>query len=128
MGGLLAARALADRKSTRLNSSHSQISYAVFCLKKKKHNHFVYLDQRNMLLACRKRLGPTLPSPFRNFHQQAVFAIPAHKSIFFSQIKHCHRNPPSLEIEYSNHEYQMYLVYQAIYCASVETRFIASAG
>src|SRR5688572_31250956 len=33
---------LRDRKSTRLNSSHSQISYAVFCLKKKKkniHNH-----------------------------------------------------------------------------------------
>src|SRR5256886_10711212 len=28
-------RALSDRKSTRLNSSHSQISYAVFCLKKK---------------------------------------------------------------------------------------------
>src|SRR2546430_1879087 len=31
-----AERAFADRKSTRLNSSHSQISYAVFCLKKKK--------------------------------------------------------------------------------------------
>src|SRR5688572_31081126 len=30
---------LADRKSTRLNSSHSQISYAVFCLKKKKKKH-----------------------------------------------------------------------------------------
>src|SRR2546430_11949747 len=29
-------RTAADRKSTRLNSSHSQISYAVFCLKKKK--------------------------------------------------------------------------------------------
>src|SRR5438270_11243167 len=29
-------RAATDRKSTRLNSSHSQISYAVFCLKKKK--------------------------------------------------------------------------------------------
>src|SRR2546430_10843110 len=29
---------LVDRKSTRLNSSHSQISYAVFCLKKKKKN------------------------------------------------------------------------------------------
>src|SRR2546430_13308953 len=28
-----------DRKSTRLNSSHSQISYAVFCLKKKKSRH-----------------------------------------------------------------------------------------
>src|SRR2546430_3200739 len=29
-----------DRKSTRLNSSHSQISYAVFCLKKKKVGRF----------------------------------------------------------------------------------------
>src|SRR2546428_7325212 len=29
----------ADRKSTRLNSSHDQISYAVFCLKKKKKTH-----------------------------------------------------------------------------------------
>src|SRR3712207_7066686 len=28
-----------DRKSTRLNSSHANISYAVFCLKKKKNNH-----------------------------------------------------------------------------------------
>src|SRR2546427_12244983 len=32
----LAHSPLEDRKSTRLNSSHSQISYAVFCLKKKK--------------------------------------------------------------------------------------------
>src|SRR5205809_6072083 len=32
-----------DRKSTRLNSSHGYISYAVFCLKKKKHQH----KQRN---------------------------------------------------------------------------------
>src|SRR3712207_8455874 len=32
----------ADRKSTRLNSSHANISYAVFCLKKKKkHKHLV---------------------------------------------------------------------------------------
>src|SRR3712207_7943580 len=29
----------ADRKSTRLNSSHANISYAVFCLKKKKNEH-----------------------------------------------------------------------------------------
>src|SRR2546427_6417531 len=32
----LTANGAVDRKSTRLNSSHSQISYAVFCLKKKK--------------------------------------------------------------------------------------------
>src|SRR5256885_12504073 len=33
-----AARLAGDRKSTRLNSSHLVISYAVFCLKKKKHD------------------------------------------------------------------------------------------
>src|SRR5688572_31476216 len=37
--------ALEDRKSTRLNSSHSQISYAVFCLKKKKKQHNNEYDQ-----------------------------------------------------------------------------------
>src|SRR5688572_22045645 len=36
---------LLDRKSTRLNSSHSQISYAVFCLKKKKLNYIIYVFQ-----------------------------------------------------------------------------------
>src|SRR3712207_8637445 len=33
------AKAVEDRKSTRLNSSHANISYAVFCLKKKKREH-----------------------------------------------------------------------------------------
>src|SRR5688572_32033014 len=36
MGAIMADIRRRDRKSTRLNSSHSQISYAVFCLKKKK--------------------------------------------------------------------------------------------
>src|SRR2546430_13324168 len=36
-------RALEDRKSTRLNSSHSQISYAVFCLKKKNTNAHIHM-------------------------------------------------------------------------------------
>src|SRR2546422_6353132 len=35
-GGAQSSRARTDRKSTRLNSSHGYISYAVFCLKKKK--------------------------------------------------------------------------------------------
>src|SRR3712207_7042030 len=41
---LSAAAAITDRKSTRLNSSHANISYAVFCLKKKKkkNNNAVY--------------------------------------------------------------------------------------
>src|SRR2546430_10974019 len=43
-----------DRKSTRLNSSHSQISYAVFCLKKKNRHHLaivhLYLNVNRLLL------------------------------------------------------------------------------
>src|SRR2546427_9610678 len=39
---------LRDRKSTRLNSSHSQISYAVFCLKKKKTKKKNTKTERNV--------------------------------------------------------------------------------
>src|SRR2546427_2683594 len=39
-----------DRKSTRLNSSHSQISYAVFCLKKKKNMMTLWLGVAQMPL------------------------------------------------------------------------------
>src|SRR5688500_20019372 len=38
-GSVVALGHVVDRKSTRLNSSHLVISYAVFCLKKKKHNY-----------------------------------------------------------------------------------------
>src|SRR3712207_8786873 len=41
-------RTRADRKSTRLNSSHANISYAVFCLKKKKP--YITAPRRTMLL------------------------------------------------------------------------------
>src|SRR5258707_9044224 len=42
-GGKHARRKGRDRKSTRLNSSHANISYAVFCFKKKKKNTEEYL-------------------------------------------------------------------------------------
>src|SRR5256886_8761269 len=75
-----------DRKSTRLNSSHSQISYAVFCLKKKKQYTFY-----NLLLASASsltsRASPSclparsvrtgLPTPVSNiisFLVEAAFA------------------------------------------------------
>src|SRR2546430_8488968 len=51
-------QAVQDRKSTRLNSSHSQISYAVFCLKKKKHTH--------------QRGSPRDTAPRRSGHRRAV--------------------------------------------------------
>src|SRR2546430_12185536 len=44
---------LKDRKSTRLNSSHSQISYAVFCLKKKKIINFATSSKlHSNLVSC----------------------------------------------------------------------------
>src|SRR5256886_2988880 len=74
-----------DRKSTRLNSSHSQISYAVFCLKKKKIHHFRHgraagscwsrsRSWRRVVLganlpglpgggACRRTSNPAAPQP-----------------------------------------------------------------
>src|SRR3712207_7033996 len=42
-----------DRKSTRLNSSHANISYAVFCLKKKKqttNNSYIYYTIHNIII------------------------------------------------------------------------------
>src|SRR6266513_3707833 len=39
-------RRIRDRKSTRLNSSHVSISYAVFCLKKKKKNNKLSIDKK----------------------------------------------------------------------------------
>src|SRR2546430_9305846 len=51
-----APSASSDRKSTRLNSSHSQISYAVFCLKKKNYKP---LPSHNT-----PDLSPVLPSDF----------------------------------------------------------------
>src|SRR5256886_3816022 len=54
-----------DRKSTRLNSSHSQISYAVFCLKKKTYDSFDrciydFSDASALLLLSRLALDLTL--------------------------------------------------------------------
>src|SRR5256885_13244657 len=45
-----------DRKSTRLNSSHLVISYAVFCLNKQKHRHPVLRERRSHALPRRPRL------------------------------------------------------------------------
>src|SRR3989440_7718308 len=58
-GGL---RRRGDRKSTRLNSSHDQISYAVFCLKKKK----IELNTRNIRTAMSTSHSPMLGSRKRS--------------------------------------------------------------
>src|SRR2546430_5165198 len=59
-----------DRKSTRLNSSHSQISYAVFCLKKKKEKERMNEYEKPELrtrkcnrVPLNERLPPNEPGP-----------------------------------------------------------------
>src|SRR2546421_6012650 len=47
-----------DRKSTRLNSSHDQISYAVFCLKKKKQKTVGYILTRQLEHQVEDHLAP----------------------------------------------------------------------
>src|SRR5260364_248628 len=50
---MVAAKAARDRKSTRLNSSHQIISYAVFCLKKKKNKDATgQIARRKELIRC----------------------------------------------------------------------------
>src|SRR5436309_12235655 len=53
---------LVDRKSTRLNSSHVKISYAVFCLKKKKSKKITQSAQSALNLPCQHLHMPTKSS------------------------------------------------------------------
>src|SRR2546430_10747900 len=59
----------ADRKSTRLNSSHSQISYAVFCLKKQYHVNLPVSPCR-FSLPGRTAGGASAPRIARRLHAQ----------------------------------------------------------
>src|SRR2546429_841859 len=59
----LGRRALEDRKSTRLNSSHGYISYAVFCLKKKKNQDVITPACSLELLPGHKSGMPTQHAP-----------------------------------------------------------------
>src|SRR5260221_1273696 len=70
--------AVGDRKSTRLNSSHTVISYAVFCLKKKEktselqsHSHFLcglLLEKESSATPCEFYGQWPLPNPFSPQH------------------------------------------------------------
>src|SRR5438270_9905283 len=67
-------RGILDRKSTRLNSSHSQISYAVFCLKKKKNK------QKEVSVKESKRQRP--PTQSDQYHPSS------HKPLLLSHRHH----------------------------------------
>src|SRR2546427_1122512 len=75
--GLIIGANDVDRKSTRLNSSHSQISYAVFCLKKKKQKgapasspkHTCRAPRFNALRAA-GQIGSRHDAPHRRSHHR----------------------------------------------------------
>src|SRR5256885_11966260 len=64
-----------DRKSTRLNSSHLVISYAVFCLKKKKSAHRDSLSQADARLAFHRPLRDTIQ------HYDRVVLLPTSSAL-----------------------------------------------
>src|SRR3989440_5299661 len=61
-----------DRKSTRLNSSHDQISYAVFCLKKKKQEHVLDAGTIEILNHRISHPTDTVPHLDQNNHRELV--------------------------------------------------------
>src|SRR3712207_7073747 len=56
-----------DRKSTRLNSSHANISYAVFCLKKKFSDSLLLIKLYSPSFASQSSLNSTNPSAIQHF-------------------------------------------------------------
>src|SRR2546430_6921206 len=72
-----------DRKSTRLNSSHSQISYAVFCLKKKKKEYVYDISRRSAVLRDRRSSVTSVAGRDR------ILASVAHARYFRSAQSEC---------------------------------------
>src|SRR2546430_5790416 len=69
-------RSRRDRKSTRLNSSHSQISYAVFCLKKKKElYHFVKLLRTFIRRLAARRFSAPSPQVLPSHHLLLIHSL-----------------------------------------------------
>src|SRR2546429_4304052 len=68
-----------DRKSTRLNSSHGYISYAVFCLKKKKTSAPLAELREGARLVARHRTGPLI-RPLLNYVPTRLHLSSAHRS------------------------------------------------
>src|SRR2546430_78041 len=84
--GFLSAGLAIDRKSTRLNSSHSQISYAVFCLKKKKKKQST---SARWPFPPEPRVSRTLETAgnCQNLQGSANFQRPG--SVFYFEFKSC---------------------------------------
>src|SRR3712207_8131567 len=73
-----------DRKSTRLNSSHANISYAVFCLKKKKREHIIII---NTILNATYYFVFTIQLNRASFHTTMLSILPFfYHSMFYTTL------------------------------------------
>src|SRR5260221_1518416 len=66
-----------DRKSTRLNSSHTVISYAVFCLKKEEHTYELLSHRELVYHRLLQKKHHIVPSSHDEPHWEAITAGPA---------------------------------------------------
>src|SRR5947199_1880429 len=82
---------LLDRKSTRLNSSHLGISYAVFCLKKKKHK----IDEAHQLSARQYFVQAGAQFLQRESHNASDHQHDIHTSVLMPTARHRHHNIPN---------------------------------
>src|SRR5215475_609653 len=76
-------RALRDRKSTRLNSSHVKISYAVFCLKKKKIVMTFLVAAETLFDIIHKKSATYFFSSWRNSTDKAKQQVGGGEMLFF---------------------------------------------
>src|ERR1035437_2664575 len=91
-------RTCPDRKSTRLNSSHANISYAVFCLKKKSRHRRYRADDvgRLQALACLRARGggQEAAGEQRDRLWRHAWRVEAQIAIFFFNLDGLRENPP----------------------------------
>src|SRR6266571_1385765 len=74
---------MADRKSTRLNSSHMSISYAVFCLKKKKHHQQSEREDKDQLTQRALRTLTILLAVFEGLDCLSFWIVKSEDSLAF---------------------------------------------
>src|SRR5207245_11348557 len=76
-GLFCAAAILGDRKSTRLNSSHGSISYAVFCLKKKKKNRTKNKRKKKRTITNKNAKQGTTQAlgSYEKIHRYAIYSM-----------------------------------------------------
>src|SRR5256885_9457526 len=87
---ILLSFVIQDRKSTRLNSSHLVISYAVFCLKKKEHDNVRHDHPATHHPLHRMVINPLSSTTPPSHHLHRCTPEPSHRTVLST---HCRAHP-----------------------------------